>query len=351
MTSIHDMLEACLLEVELLDHPYEETKENNDVISSNDSQKASNQIDDYLPGPQLLTDISIPTEPNGKCMSLLYDAKSNDSSFLDSSSDSGIEQEDNSNSDIKTISLHDLTNTLDLTTSTCAQPTLNSPDEDTPASLTSPAKIDEFEDYFEFSDEQIATDDSASVDNSNSVHANAATNVPPSVSDYVDGKVCLICDIEFQSPIIAINHAKTNHLDIIDIDLSTKPPTAHNSTNQKRDANLEIRVENETIAEVELSVIENSFSNGFTPASHVQTQPLKLLPLPKKCKLSREKERNLKKIRRKLRNRETAQDARNRKKIYLENLEAQVKLFADENCKLQKQVEQLKAQMTTNNQN
>ena len=39
--------------------------------------------------------------------------------------------------------------------------------------------------------------------------------VPTSVSDYVDGKICLICDIEFQSPIIAIKHAKMNHLDII----------------------------------------------------------------------------------------------------------------------------------------
>ena len=39
--------------------------------------------------------------------------------------------------------------------------------------------------------------------------------VPTSASDYVDGKICLICDIEFQSPIIAIKHAKTNHLDII----------------------------------------------------------------------------------------------------------------------------------------
>ena len=77
------------------------------------------QIDDGLQGAQLLTDKSISTEPDDKCMPLLYDAKSKDSSFLDSSSDSGIEQEDNSNSDIKTISLHDLTNTLDLTTSTC----------------------------------------------------------------------------------------------------------------------------------------------------------------------------------------------------------------------------------------
>ena len=58
-----------------------------------------------------------------------------------------------------------------------------------------------------------------SIDNSDSVlddkDAHAATNV--SVSDYVDGKVCLICDIEFRSPIIAINHAKTNHLDIINL--------------------------------------------------------------------------------------------------------------------------------------
>ena len=39
--------------------------------------------------------------------------------------------------------------------------------------------------------------------------------VPTSVSDYVDGRTCLICDIEFQSPIIAIKHVKMNHLDII----------------------------------------------------------------------------------------------------------------------------------------
>merc|ERR1712172_107813 len=255
MTSIHDILEACsdltndkvdllqtcLLEVELLDHPNEETKENNDVIPPNflviqsphDSQKVSNrnmfQIDDDLQGAQLLTDKSIFTEP---------DDKSNYSSYLDSSSDSGIEQEDNSNSDIKTISLHDLTNTLDLTTSTC------------------------------------------------------------------------------------------------------KPPTAHNSTNQQRDADLEVRVENETIADVELSVIENSFSKGFTPASLVQTQPLKLieieqelLPLPNKSKLTQKEEIKLKKIRRKLRNRESAQDSRNRKKEYLEDLEAKVISFADENRK------------------
>ena len=38
---------------------------------------------------------------------------------------------------------------------------------------------------------------------------------PTSVSDYVDEKTCLICDIEFQSPIMAIKHAKMNHLDII----------------------------------------------------------------------------------------------------------------------------------------
>merc|ERR1712008_24897 len=251
MTSTHDILEACsdltndkidllqtcLLEVELLDHPNEETKENYDVIPPNflviqsphDSQKVSNQhifqIDDDMPGSQLFTDKSISTEPDDKCIPLLYDAKSKDSSFLDSSSDSGIEQEDN-------------------------------------------------------------------------------------------------------------------------------------STNQKRDADLEVRVENETIADVELSVMENSFSKGVTPASLVQTQPLKLieieqelLSLPNKSKLTQKEEIKLKKIRRKLRNRESAQDSRNRKKEYLEDLEAKVISFADENRKLRKQVEQLQAQMTTNNQN
>ena len=29
------------------------------------------------------------------------------------------------------------------------------------------------------------------------------------VSDYVDGRTCLICDIEFQLPILAIKHANT----------------------------------------------------------------------------------------------------------------------------------------------
>ena len=60
---------------------------------------------------------------------------------------------------------------------------------------------------------------SNSIDNSVSVlmdkdekDAHATTNVPPSVSDYVDGNVCLICDKEFLSPILAIKHAKKNHL-------------------------------------------------------------------------------------------------------------------------------------------
>jgi hypothetical protein len=70
---------------------------------------------------------------------------------------------------------------------------------------TSDLVLDEFEDDFDFNDEQISTDNSASNSFDNS----------DSVSDYVDGKICLICDVEFQSPIIAIKHAKTNHLDII----------------------------------------------------------------------------------------------------------------------------------------
>ena len=60
----------------------------------------------------------------------------------------------------------------------------------------------------------VSIDPTASNSIDKDVHA--ATNVAPSVSDYVDGKICLICDFEFQSPILAIKHAQINHLDVID---------------------------------------------------------------------------------------------------------------------------------------
>ena len=63
--------------------------------------------------------------------------------------------------------------------------------------------------------------------------------VPPSVSDYVDGKICLICDIEFQSPIIAIKHAKMNHLDIIDTGTSTSKSKVELNISDEQDFDVE----------------------------------------------------------------------------------------------------------------
>nr|VZI31290.1 unnamed protein product [Spirometra erinaceieuropaei] len=64
-------------------------------------------------------------------------------------------------------------------------------------------------------------------------------------------------------------------------------------------------------------------------------------PVPTRLPLSKQEERNLKKIRRKIKNKISAQESRRKKKEYVETLEKRVEVYAQENSELKRRIDGL----------
>ena len=87
-------------------------------------------------------------------------------------------------------------------------------------------------------------------------------------------------------------------------------------------------------------MLDSHWSDNKYPRLELNDEELKMatkenMKFPTHYPLTREEERNLKKIRRKIRNKLSAQDSRKRKREYLDNMEDRVKAASDENQELQ----------------
>jgi len=92
--------------------------------------------------------------------------------------------------------------------------------------------------------------------------------------------------------------------------------------------------------------------NNKYPALYLNDEEQKMaakegMKFPSHYPLTREEERNLKKIRRKIRNKLSAQDSRKRKREYMDSMEDRVKSVSDENAELKEKINALESQNKT----
>jgi hypothetical protein len=103
---------------------------------------------------------------------------------------------------------------------------------------------------------------------------------------------------------------------------------------------------------VSASSTDSGLEDNKYPRLEMSDEELKMaakegMAFPKFYPLTREEERNLKKIRRKIRNKLSAQDSRKRKREYLDSMEDRVKECSDENQELKDKIEALETQNKT----
>ncbi|NXX57096.1 CR3L3 protein, partial [Scopus umbretta] len=96
-----------------------------------------------------------------------------------------------------------------------------------------------------------------------------------------------------------------------------------------------------------LTAMHSNFPELVLTAEERQLLAKEGVPLPICLPLSKAEERLLKKVRRKIRNKQSAQDSRRRKKIYVDGLENRVAVCMAQNRELEKKVQLLQEQNTS----
>lgn len=101
--------------------------------------------------------------------------------------------------------------------------------------------------------------------------------------------------------------------------------------------------QNSTLPTVYVMTKKHNSGNSFTEEEK-SLLAKEGVSLPENLPLTRMEERVLKKVRRKIRNRQSAQSSRQKKKDYIVNLESRVKKCTDDNSELQRKVDRLEMQ-------